>query len=122
MKGLNKVVGTLFLNIFDAKVVNHERKTDVQCRVIPKGRSVRYWSINRICEMCSEVVIGNAAGMFDTRHALSDLKVYPTVRASKASKVVLVNDFGWKDVEGEVHIIETCHRSVVVEILDVKGK
>ena len=72
--------------------------------------------------MCSELVIGNANGLFDTGHALSDFKVNPTVRASNAYKVVLVNNFGWKDVEGKLHILEKRHRSAVVEVLDVKGQ
>ena len=69
-----------------------------------------------------ELVIVNAHGLFDIVHALSDIEVYPRFRASKASKVVLVDNFGWKDVEGELHILETRNMSVVVEVLDLKGK
>ena len=90
------MVGALFVNIFYAKFVDQKRKTDIQCRVLPKGRSARDRSIIKICDICSEVVIGNAVGLFETGHALSDIEVYPTFRASKASKVVLVNDFGWR--------------------------
>ena len=71
-----------------------KRKTDVQCIVLPKGRIESDRSITKLCKMCSEAVIGNASGLFETRHALSVLEVYPTVRASKSSKVVLVENFG----------------------------
>ena len=114
------MVGALFANIFDAKVVNHECKTDVQCRVLPKGSSARDRSITKFFEMRSEAFIGNAAGMFETGHDLSDFKVDPTGRASKSIKVVLVDDFGWKDVKDKLQILETCHGGVVVEFLDVK--
>ena len=122
MKGLNQAVGDFFANIFDAKVVDHKHKTDIQCRVLPKGRITRYRRMTELYNIRSETVIGNAAGLFETRHALSDPKVYPTVRASKAYKVVLVENFGWKDVKDELHILETRHRIVVVEVLDVKCK
>ena len=72
--------------------------------------------------MRSEVVIGNAAGLFETGPDLSDCKTEPTGRSSKATKVVLVDDFGWKDVKGELYIIEMRHGGVVLEVLDVKGK
>ena len=116
------MVGALFVNTFDAKVFDHERKTDIHCIVLPKGRSTRERRITKLCKMHSELVIGNAAGLFETGNALSDLEVYPTVRARKASKVVLVENFRWKDVEGDLHIFETRHVHIVVEVLDVKGK
>ena len=40
---------------------------------------------------------------------------------SKASKVVLVNNFELKRVKGKIHVLETHHMSVLVEFLDVKG-
>ena len=116
------MVGALFANIIYFKVVDHVRKTDVQYRVLPEERNARDRSITKLGDMCSEAVIGNSAGMFETGHALSDYEEDPTSRASKATKVVLVDNFGWKDVEGELHILETRHGGVVVEILDVKGK
>ena len=51
LKVLNQVVGALFTNIFDSKVVDHERKTDVQCRFIPGGSSARDRSITKLCKM-----------------------------------------------------------------------
>ena len=90
----------MFDNIFDAKVINHECKTDVQCRVLTKGRSARDRIITKICEMRSEAVIGNADGLFETRHYLSDLDVDPTGRASKAIKVVLVDKNWVKGFQG----------------------
>ena len=90
----------MFVNIFDAKVVDHKRENDVQCRVLPKGRSERDRSITELIEMRSEVVIGNAAGLFETGNALSGIEVYSTVRSSKSSKVVLVGNFWWKDRRG----------------------
>ena len=42
------MVGALFVNIFDAKVVNHKIKTDIHCRVLPKGRSARDRSITEL--------------------------------------------------------------------------
>ena len=116
------MVGALFVNIFDAEVVDHERKTDIQCRVLPKGSSASNSSITELFDIRSDAFIGNVAGLFETGHALSDIEVYPTVRASKALKAVLVDNFGWKDVEGELHILEMRHMSVVVEVLDLKGK
>ena len=58
------MVGVLFVNIFDAKVVDHEPKTDIQCRVLPKGGSARNRSITKLCNMRSEAVIGNADSLF----------------------------------------------------------
>ena len=71
--------------------------------------------------MHSEAVIDNAV-LFETGHALSCCKVDTIGRASKAIKVVLVDNFGWKDVEGKLHILETRNGGVLVEVLDVKGK
>ena len=72
--------------------------------------------------MHSEAVIGNVDSLFETDHALYDPKAYPTIRASKAYKVVLVDNFGWKDVKENLHILETRHGGGLVEILDVKGE
>ena len=67
------MVGALFANTFDAKFVDHKCKTDVQCRVLSKERSLRDSSVTKICEMRSDAVICNAAGLFETGHALSYL-------------------------------------------------
>ena len=80
-KGLNQAVGALFVNIFDAKVVDHEPKTDIQCRVLPKGRSTRDRSITKLCEMRNGLVILNADGLFETGHAIYDLELVSFIGA-----------------------------------------
>ena len=69
-----------------------------------------------------EALIGNAANLFDTRYSLSGFEVYPTGRAIKATKVVLVKYFGWKEFDINIHILKTLHGSIVSEVLDVKVK
>ena len=116
------MVGALFAKIFDSKVVNHERKTYFQCRVLPDRRSARDRSITKLGKTCSEAVVGNAADLFETGHAISDFEVEPTSRSSKSTKFLLVETFGWKYVESELHTIKTLRGGVVVEVLDVKVK
>ena len=58
------MASALFVNIFDARVIDHERKNDIQCIVLPKRKSARDRTITEICEMRSELVIGNAADLF----------------------------------------------------------
>ena len=62
-------------------------------------------------------VIGDAAGLFETRNTFADIHTDPAVGADEAAQVVnLVRE----EIQGEFHVLVSGHGSAVVEIFDVK--
>ena len=55
-----------------------------------------------------------------TRHAFADLRIDPAVGADKAAQVVLFDDLVMEEIQGEFHVLITCHGGVVVEVFNVE--
>ena len=55
-----------------------------------------------------------------TRHAFTDLHIDPAVGADKDAQVVLFDDLVMEEIQGEFHVLITCHGGVVVEVLNVE--
>jgi hypothetical protein len=45
LKGIDEVVGIVFANILDAKVINNEAEGDVTALVLPKAGGLRSWGV-----------------------------------------------------------------------------
>ena len=69
-------------------------------------------------KMSFETVVGDAAGLFEARHAFSDLEVDPSVRIERA-EVVLVNYFVRDAGQCKFHVLVAGHGGAIVEILDI---
>ena len=71
------MIRIFFADIFDTKVVNDKRDGDVPRRMLPEGRGAGDRRIYKLGEVDFQPVIGDADGLFETRHAFADLHVRP---------------------------------------------
>ena len=69
------MVGNLFGDILDTKVVDDEGESDGLGGVLPERTSSGNRGESKMGKMMSEPVIGDAAGLFEAWHAFSDLEV-----------------------------------------------
>ena len=67
------MVGVLFANVLDSKVINDERENDGLGGVLPERRGSGHRGKTKMGEVRFESVVGNAAGVFEAGHAFSDL-------------------------------------------------
>ena len=108
-EGLDKVIIIFFADIFDAEVFDDKGEYNVTRRMLPEVGAAGDRSISKLGEVDIQPVIGNAAGLFETRHAFANLHIDPAGRTDKSAQVVLLNDLVQK-VSG--------HGGAVVEIFD----
>ena len=92
LEGLYEVVGVLFSDVLDAKVVYDEGEKYGFGVVFPQRRGSGYRGKTKLSEVSFESVVGNAAGLLEAGHAFSDLEVDPAVGTEHA-EAVLFNDF-----------------------------
>ena len=78
-EGLDYMVGVFFANIFDAKIVNDQRESDVFGSVFPKRGRTRDRGVAKLSKVELEAVIGDLYGLLQTGHALVDLHVDPSI-------------------------------------------
>ena len=86
------MISIFFSDIFYAEVIDDQVESDVMCRMFPEGGGAGDRRISKLVEVDFQPVVGDADGLFETRHAFADLHIYPAVRADKAAQVVLLND------------------------------
>ena len=77
--GLDEVVGVLFANILDTKVVDNKGEIDGLGGVLPERRSYGNRGESKMVNMRFEPVIGDAASFFEAGHAFADIEVNPAV-------------------------------------------
>ena len=70
---MDEVVGVLFSDVLDAKVVNDEGEKDGLGFVLPQRRGSGYRDETKLGEVSVESVVGNAASLIEAGHAFSDL-------------------------------------------------
>ena len=86
------MVGVLFSDVLDAKVVNNEGEKVGLGVVLPQRRGSGYRDETKLGEVSVESVVGNAASLIEAGHAFLDLEVDPAVGTERA-EAVLFNDF-----------------------------
>ena len=92
LDGLDKVIIIFSANIFDAEVVDEKGEGDVTHLILPEGRGAGDRHISKLDEVDFQPVIGDTAGLFETRHAFTDLYIYLAVGEDEAAQVVLFDD------------------------------
>ena len=81
------MVGVLFSDVLDTKVVYDEGEKYGFGAVLPQRRGSGYRGETELGKVSFELVVGNAAGLIESRHAFSYLKVDPAVRTERAEAV-----------------------------------
>jgi hypothetical protein len=119
LQGIDEMVGIVFANIFDAKVVDDEAEGDVAALVSPKAGGARRWGVAVFGEVGLESNVGEEAGLFKAVHAFANFNVHPSVRGGEGLQRVLLNDFVGNYAEGKSHVFVPFHGSVEVKIFDV---
>jgi hypothetical protein len=104
LQGIDKMVGIVFANIFDAKVVNDEAEGDVTALVSPKAGGARRWGVAVYGEVGLESNVGKEAGLFKAVHAFANFNVHPPVRGGEGLQRVWLNDFFGNYAEGKSHV------------------
>ena len=88
------MVSVLFSGVLDSIVDNDEGEEYGLSVVLLQRLGSGYRGETELGEVSFELVVGDAVGLFEARHAFSDLKVDPAVGTERA-EVVLFNDFVW---------------------------
>ena len=86
------MITILFAKIFDAKVVDNKGEGDVTRHMLPESGGTGDSRISKLGKVDFQPVIGDAEGLFETRHDFADLHIDPAVEADKAAQVVLLDD------------------------------
>ena len=92
LEGLDQVITIFFAKTIDTKVVDYKVEGDVTRHMLPDGRGVGYRRIAKLGKVDFEMVIGDAAGLFETWHAFVDLHIDPSVGADETAQVVLFDN------------------------------
>ena len=79
LEGLDEVVGVIFSDVLDSKVVNDKGENDGLGDVLPYCRGYAHRGKTEMGEVSFELVVGNTAGFLEAGHAFSDLEVDPAV-------------------------------------------
>ena len=72
---MDQIISILFSNIFDAEVVDEKGESDVIRRMLPEGGGAGERQRSKLGEVDFQPVIGDATGLFETRHAFVDLHI-----------------------------------------------
>ena len=89
---MDEVVGVLFSDVLDAKVVNNKGEKDGLGVVLPQRRGSRYRGETKLGMVSFESVVCDVAGLLEAGHAFSYLEVDPAVGTERA-EALLFNDF-----------------------------
>ena len=68
-----------FAKIFDAKIVEDKQKSDIFGSVFPKRGRTSDRGVSKLRKVELEAVAGNASGLLQTQHSLTDLHVDPPI-------------------------------------------
>ena len=79
------MVRIFFADIFDSEVVNDKGEGDFTRSMLPEGRGAGDRRISKLGKVYFQTFIGDAAGLFETRHDFADLHIYPAVGANEAA-------------------------------------
>ena len=73
------MIGVVLADIFDAEVINNERKNDVFGGVFPKRGGECDGGISKLGDMHLEAVICNAPGLFQAWYSFADFHINTAV-------------------------------------------
>ena len=74
------MVRRVLANVFDTDIVDHKGESDVFSGMFPKGRGPSDRGVAKLCKVCIEPIVPDAASLFQAWHAFADIQVYPSVR------------------------------------------
>ena len=86
--------------------------------MLPERRSSGNRNKSIVRKVSFELIVADAAGLFEARYVFSDLEVDPAVRTEHA-EVVLFDYFIRYAGQCEFHVIVAGHNGTIVEILDI---
>ena len=112
------MVGVLFSNVIDSKVINEEGENDGIGGVLPERRASGNRGKTKMGEVSFESSVGDAAGLFEAGHAFSDLQVDPAFGTERA-EAVLVDNFVRDACQGEFHVLVLGHGGAIIELFDI---
>ena len=113
LESLDEMVSSLFADVFDKKMVNHEGEKDIFGGMLPKGRGLRDGGVAKLGKVDMEPIVCNADSLFQAWHAFADLQVHPSVGCVLA-EVVLGDNLFREDVQADLHVLIAHHRSIVI--------
>ena len=120
-EALNQMVGMLFANVFDAKVIDNKAEADWVPLVAPKARTVSYGGVTIVAQEIDELLFGKYARLWKAIHAM----VYFSIDfafVGNCVKIVKVDDFQQDEVDWDEHILVVVHRCPKIIVLDIKAQ
>ena len=73
------MVRRVLANVFDTDIVDHKGESDVFSGMFPTGRGSSDRGVAKLCKVCLDPIICDAAGLFQAWHAFANIQVYPSV-------------------------------------------
>ena len=120
VKGGEEVVEIGGGGVLNTEVIDDEGKLDGVGFVAPQGGGAGDRVVAVRGEVLDEPVLGDAAGLFETRDTLSDLDVHEAV-VFNAGEIVFGNNLSRDERDGDSHIFVGGEGGAVVELVDVDG-
>ena len=88
--------------------------------MLPTLRGLSDGGVAKLGKVDIELIVFNAAGLFQAWHAFADLHIYPSV-VCELEEVVLGNDFFREYRQADFHILVLPHRDIVIKILNIQS-
>ena len=88
--------------------------------MLSKVRGLSEEGVAKLVKVDIELIIFDAAGLFQAWHAFADLHVYPSV-VCELEEVVLGDDFFREYRQAGFHILVLPHRDIVIKILNIQS-
>ena len=108
-------------NIFDPGIVDNKGRDGYGSGFVFLERwGSGHWSTAESCQVCLEVVGGNASSLIEAGHAFSDFDIDISIRDKSKKKAVLLNDFLGDELDWELHVLVAFHGCVIVKLVDIK--
>ena len=120
VEALDQMVGMLFADVFDAKVIHDEAEAD-WAPLVPKAGSVAYRGVTIASQEVDELLFSKYARLWKAIHAAVYFGI-DFAFVDNGVKIVKVNDFQWDEVDWDEHIFIVVHRCPKITVLDVKAQ
>ena len=114
------MVRRVLANVLDTKIVDKKGEADVFGGMLPKGRGSSNGTVAKLGKVYLEMIVRDAAGLFQAWHAFADIQLDPYVRC-KLEEVVLGNDFFMEYRQDDFHILVTPHGGDEIKNVNVKS-
>jgi hypothetical protein len=116
---IDVVLSMVLANILHAKIIHNKGERDWTGDMLPKGSSAGDGCIVKLDEMGLQMVVDDASGLFEARHAFPNFQVGIAIMHERCG-VVMIDNFDGDECNWEFHVFKTGQGGAVIEVFDVQ--